>query len=86
MKTGLLLLVGAVVLLAAHKPECPAEFRLGMTYKEIQQGPCPGIDSVASFRAEDGIHVGYLCKPRQTMAIGNMQTGKMDAFFLFEQQ
>jgi len=54
-----------------------------MNYHEIQQGPCPTIDSVAAFTAQDGVHVGYYCKARQTMAVGDITTGKMDAFFLY---
>ena len=73
------------IMLSAMKPQpdCPPHFDLGMTYKEIKAGPCPSIDTVASFRAEDGIHVGYYCAAKRTMVVGDMTTGKADAFFLY---
>lgn len=69
--------------LFTHKSDCPPHFELGQTYHEIQQGPCPDIDTVASLKAADSIHVAYYCKSKQTMAVGSIRTGKMDAFFLF---
>lgn len=68
---------------AAPRQPCPAEFVLGQTYHEVQIGPCPTIDSVDTFRSADSLHVGYLCRERQTMVVGNRATGKTDAFFLY---
>lgn len=80
--SGLLLAVG-IALSALTLQPCPAEFRIGQTYAEIKSGPCPTIDSVASFTTEDQTHSAYLCKARQTIVVGDRRTGKMDAFFLY---
>lgn len=83
MKLVLLpLAASAIALIAAHKPDCPPHFDIGQTYHEVQQGPCPDIDSVASYRAEDSVHVIYLCRSRSIAVVGNMRTGKVDGFFL----
>lgn len=79
--TGLSLLVGAVVL--SQKEPCPPQFIIGTTYNEIRDTVCPDIEKQATIASPDGIHVGYLCPSKQVMVIGNMQTGKMDGFFLY---
>lgn len=76
----------AAALFVPRADPCPPHFDIGQTYHEVQQGPCPDIDSVASFRAPDSVHVGYYCPSKRVMVIGDMRTGKMDAFFLYNSQ
>jgi hypothetical protein len=61
---------------------CPPKFEIGQSYHEIQQGPCPDIDSVASFKP-DSTHTVYLCKSQHIAVVGSMVTGKMEGFFLY---
>lgn len=68
--------------LIAAQTACPPHFDIGQNYHEIQSGPCPDIDSVATFRAPDSVHVGYYCPSKNVMVIGDMRNGKMDGFFL----
>lgn len=83
MKLLLLPFAALILVGAAHRPDCPPHFDIGQSYHEVQQGPCPDIDSVASFRAPDSVHVAYYCKSKNVMVVGDMQTGKMDGFFLY---
>lgn len=69
--------------MAGAQSACPPHFQLGQTYHEVQQ-VCPDIDSLPSFKAADSVHVGYLCRSKNTMAVGSIRTGRMDAFFLFD--
>ena len=73
-----------IVTAATHIVQpCPPVLEIGQTYAEIKQGPCPDIDSMAAFRAPDSVHVAYFCPSRHVMVIGDMRTGRMDAFFLY---
>lgn len=82
MKLLLLPIASLFIVGAAHRPDCPPHFDIGQNYHQIQQGVCPDIDSVASFRAPDSVHVGYYCPSKNVMVIGDMRNGKMDGFFL----
>lgn len=73
----------AAALFVPRHDVCPPHFDIGQNYHEIQSGPCPDIDSVATFKAPDSVHVGYLCRSKNVMVIGDMRNGKMDAFFLY---
>jgi hypothetical protein len=86
MKLLLLPIFATYIVVAAHRPECPSEFRIGQNYHEIQSGVCPDIDSIASFITPDSTHSGYLCRSKSVMVVGDRRTRRMDAFFLYNAQ
>lgn len=63
--------------------DCPPVFEIGQSYHEVQTGPCPDIDSVATFITPDSTHSGYYCRSKNVMVVGDRRTAKVDGFFLW---
>lgn len=74
----------AVFLTAYKRNDCPREFRIGQTYQDIKDGPCPDIEKQA--RWADSTTASYLCPSKMVVVVGSRQTRKMVGFFLWNGQ
>lgn len=77
--TGISIFVGllAMTFIAAALPlqePCPKQILLGMSYKQIKDGPCPDIEKAARPHI-DPFHPAYYCPSLNEMVIGDVRPG-----------